>query len=259
MKIAEAVTLIKQGEIVAFPTETVYGLGADAHNPDAISKIFEMKGRPADNPLIVHLADPKQVVDFAMEIPAAAKKLMEICWPGPLTLIFKKKPEVPDAVTAGLSTVAIRVPDHPVALELIRQTGPLAAPSANRSGSPSPTKAEHVRTDFGSEFPVLDGGMSEIGLESTVLDVSETPFTILRPGKYTAEELFKITGKKVQTGQKTGDKPKSPGIQYTHYKPKAIVQWYDTATLSSDKDQVLLITHTQHPRGYPHHKHMKGN
>ncbi|MEX0894887.1 MAG: L-threonylcarbamoyladenylate synthase, partial [Balneolaceae bacterium] len=170
MKIHEAVALIQRGEVVAFPTETVYGLGADAHNPEAIQKIFKVKGRPADNPLIIHLANLQEVAEFALEVPKPARQLMEKCWPGPLTLIFKKKPGVPDTATAGLPTVALRIPDHPVALELLRQTGPLAAPSANRSGSPSPTKAEHVRRDFGDDFPVLDGGMSNIGLESTVLD-----------------------------------------------------------------------------------------
>lgn len=259
MTITEAVELIKKGEVVAFPTETVYGLGADAHNPEAIKKIFDVKKRPTDNPLIIHICDPTQIAEFSVDVPVSAKKLIEKCWPGPLTLIFKKKASVPDAVTAGLSTVALRLPDHPVALELIRQTGPLAAPSANRSGNPSPTKSDHVRRDFGPDFPVLDGGMSDIGLESTVLDVTDVPFTLLRPGKYTAHQLSDIAGIKVITNQKPGDNLKSPGIRYTHYKPEANVEWYDPPVPAEKKNQALLITHTRPVDGFRYHKHMNGD
>jgi L-threonylcarbamoyladenylate synthase len=256
MTVEQAAELIRRGDVVAFPTETVYGLGADAWNPSALKKIFSLKGRPEDNPLIVHLSDLSQVADFASEIPAPAKKLMKKCWPGPLTLVFKKKPEVLDAITSGLNTVALRIPDHPAALDLIRLTGPLAAPSANLSGRPSPTNPMHVRRDFGQDFPVLEGGKSAVGLESTVLDLTRQPFAVLRPGKYTREQLSQITGGRIEVDQTASEKPGSPGIKYTHYKPEADVEWFDPAK-NYDREKVLLITHTGRPAGFPRHAHFQ--
>lgn len=258
MNIKEAARMLRAGEVVAFPTETVYGLGADAGNPDAVRKIFEIKGRPADNPLIIHLGDISQAGDFASVIPEPAEKLMKKCWPGPLTMVFAKKPHVPDAVTSGLPTVALRIPDHEMALELIRQSGPLAAPSANRSGKPSPTKAEHVLRDFGRGFPVLDGGESNVGLESTVLDVSDMPFTILRPGKYTPDQLSAISGADIIMQASRPGTPKSPGVKYTHYKPRAVVQWLDSSADGAGEN-TLLITHAASVKGFPHHVHFNKN
>ncbi len=210
-----------------FPTETVYGLGASAWNPEAIRKIYETKGRPSDNPLIVHVSSMEMVNDFAREIPEEAKKLMQAFWPGPLTLIFKKKPEVLDIITAGLDTVAVRMPAHPVALSLISAAGPLVAPSANTSGKPSPTKAIHVLDDFGPDFPVIDGGSCEVGIESTVLDVSEKPFEIYRPGKVDKTAIEHVIHETIIAWEtkKYSGVPKSPGMKYTHYSPEAKVRW----------------------------------
>lgn len=260
MNIEEAARMLKAGEVVAFPTETVYGLGADANNSDAVKKIFKIKGRPDDNPLIVHLCEISQVDEFASTVPEPAEKLMKRCWPGPLTLVFPKKSRVLDTVTSGLPTVALRIPDHSIALELIRKTGPLAAPSANRSGRPSPTKAEHISRDFGPDFPVLDGGESNVGLESTVLDLSDTPYSILRPGKYTADQLSAISGANVTHEVSGPEKPRSPGVKYTHYKPEAVVQWLDNPA-DRNRDNPLLITHTDTTaaEGVAHHVHFNGD
>lgn len=220
------IQLIKSGEVVAFPTETVYGLGADAWNPSAIQKVFEVKGRPSDNPLIVHISNQNQVEDYASEIPKHAIKLMKAFWPGPLSLVLRKKPEVLDAVTAGLDTVAIRMPDHPLALEFISQTGPLVAPSANTSGRPSPTKADHVREDFGAEFSVIDGEATKIGLESTVVDLSQPIPAILRPGSISRKQIEEVLNGFVEESFFHHiEKPRSPGQKYSHYKPTAEVRW----------------------------------
>lgn len=277
MNPSEAASIIRQGGVVAFPTETVYGLGADAGNEAAVSRIFEIKGRPADNPLIIHLSGSEEAAQFAEEIPVEAQRLMESCWPGPLTLILRKRPGVSTLVTAGLRTVALRVPDHPLALELIRRSGPLAAPSANRSGRPSPTKAAHVREDFGDSVPLLEGDEAAIGLESTVLDLTTTPFTILRPGYYTAETLSRIAGTDIvhppghqartensaaesapSGAVKPGAEIRSPGLRHPHYRPAASVCWYDPSS-PPDPDTTLLITHHLNPEGYPHHRHLSGN
>ncbi len=220
------VNLIQSGEVVAFPTETVYGLGADAWNPSAVRKVFETKGRPADNPLIVHLSNSQQADAFTIHIPDSAQKLMDAFWPGPLTLVLKKKPEVLDLITAGLDTVALRIPNHPLALQLIDETGPLVAPSANTSGRPSPTKAKHVMEDFGTDFPVIDGGATKVGLESTVLDLTTEIPVILRPGKIGTEDIGRVLGIEIISGssqKETENTPKSPGQKYSHYKPKASV------------------------------------
>jgi L-threonylcarbamoyladenylate synthase len=227
------VGLLHNGEIVAFPTETVYGLGADAWNATAIQKVFDLRGRPADNPLIVHVSTIKEVEDFAAEISDDARKLMKKFWPGPLTLIFPKKPEVLDIITGGLDTVALRWPKHPLSQGLIARVGPLVAPSANSSGKPSPTKPEHVKEDFGDDFPIVEAGETEIGLESTVLDISGHPYQIYRPGAISAEEIEEVVNTKVIVTQssKKGNAAKSPGTKYSHYSPEASVRW-----LKEDED-----------------------
>lgn len=226
---SQAVDLLNQGEVVAFPTETVYGLGAVATDDEAVKKIYEAKGRPSDNPLIVHIGTIEEVSDYVEEVPEKAKKLMERFWPGPLTLIMKAKPDVlAKSVMAGLPTVGIRMPDHEVALELLRTLKkPLAAPSANRSGKPSPTKAEHVYEDLKGRIPlILDGGTTGIGIESTVLDVTVDPPVILRPGGVTKEMLEAEIGEVAAPSlkeQQLESTPKAPGMKYTHYAPEAPV------------------------------------
>lgn len=241
------VNLLKSGEVVAFPTETVYGLGADARNPDAIKKVFKIKGRPADNPLIIHIASQDSVKEFAAAIPEAAKKLMETFWPGPLTLIFKKKPEVLDVITGGLPTVALRWPSHPISQNLIAQAGPLVAPSANTSGSPSPTKPEHVMDDFGKDFPVIPAGETQIGLESTVLDISERPFKIYRPGYIGKSQIEKVIGEEVHySDTSTESAVKSPGTKYSHYSPRTEVRWFkedEKATVNN----TMYLFHDENP------------
>ena len=186
-----AAGIIRDGGLVAFPTETVYGLGADAMNAEAAAKIYEAKGRPSDNPLIVHIADKEQVDLLAENVPEAAERIMEAFWPGPLTIILNKKKEVPHGTTGGLNTVAIRMPSHPVAQALIRESGcMIAAPSANTSGRPSPTTAAHVMEDMQGRIPmILDGGAVGIGIESTILDMTGEIPMILRPGYITKEML----------------------------------------------------------------------
>lgn len=236
------ITLLKQGEVVAFPTETVYGLGADARNPSAIKKIYRTKGRPADNPLIVHVSSLEQVKEFANEIPELAKKLMDTFWPGPLSVVLPKKPEVLDLITAGLDTVALRMPNHEIALSIIKQTGALVAPSANSSGKPSPTSAGHVYEDFGINFPVVDGGKTTIGLESTVVDCSGSTPSILRPGSVSKAQLESAAGVKFKESFNSKDShaPKSPGQKYTHYKPAANVIWTGDAEYLDESTLFLL-------------------
>lgn len=240
-KMQEAGDLIAAGELVAFPTETVYGLGGDALHPDAAKKIYEAKGRPSDNPLIVHIAEVSDLERVGKEIPKQAKKLADAFWPGPLTMIVWKKDEVPFATTGGLNTVAVRMPDHPVALELIRRSGKLiAAPSANTSGRPSPTEASHVMGDLeGRIAMVLDGGAVGIGIESTIIDLTEPVPMILRPGYITPEMLSEVLGEEViiDPGIIAADdttKPKAPGMKYKHYAPKA-----DMIIIDGDKDAVV--------------------
>ncbi len=221
--VKQAALIIKEGGLAAFPTETVYGLGADALNAEAVKKIFEAKGRPADNPLIVHIADVKDVYRLAKEVPKEAELLMNRFWPGPLTIVLKKAKLVPDIVTAGLDTVAIRMPSHKVALALIREAKtPIAAPSANISGNPSPTHASHVIEDMmGKTDVIIDSGPCDIGVESTVIDMTVKPPLVLRPGGLPKEELAKFL-KNVGKEEKS-EKPKSPGMKYKHYAPNAEV------------------------------------
>lgn len=240
------IQLLKKGEIVAFPTETVYGLGADAWNPSAIRKVFEQKGRPSDNPLIVHVASAADAEAFAAEISEAARRLMEQFWPGPLTLIFPKKKAVLDLITAGLDTVAIRWPSHPLSQELIAAAGPLVAPSANSSGRPSPTRAEHVRADFGANFPVVDAGETAIGLESTVLDVTQKPYRIYRPGAISAGEIEAVVETVVKQAEDRPDTAaKSPGTKYTHYTPEATVRWLAEEETGGDQPDTLFLLHSR--------------
>jgi len=225
--IARAAEAIRQGGLVAFPTETVYGLGADGLNGDAVKKIFAAKGRPSDNPLILHVADPKEVFYLASVVPLKAQVLMEAFWPGPLTLVLPCRNIIPPEVTAGLDTVAIRMPDHPVALALIKASvRPLAAPSANRSGYPSPTTAVHVWADLAGKVDViLDGGAAGVGLESTILDLTGDPPTILRPGGVTKEQLEDVIGEVHMDPGLISEEavPKAPGMKYVHYSPQAKV------------------------------------
>ncbi|MBP2243360.1 L-threonylcarbamoyladenylate synthase [Cytobacillus eiseniae] len=224
--ISQAADLLKENEVVAFPTETVYGLGGNALNDEAVAKIFAAKGRPSDNPLIIHIADMNQLEEFVEEIPEKAEQLMEKLWPGPLTLIFKKKEGIlSHMATPELSTVAVRMPDHPVALALIKEAGlPIAAPSANRSGKPSPTTAAHVWDDLNGRIAgIVDGGPTGVGVESTVVDCTEETPVILRPGGVTKEQLEAIIGDvRMDPGlQEAGQAPKSPGMKYRHYAPDA--------------------------------------
>ncbi len=225
----KAGALIKNGGLVAFPTETVYGLGADGLNVEAIKKIFKAKGRPSDNPLILHISHRKDLDRLVTDVPPVAYRLMERFWPGPLTLVLKKTSLVPKAITAGLKTVAIRMPSHPVAMCLIKYAGvPVAAPSANISGKPSPTRAAHVINDLmGKADLIIDGGDVTVGLESTVAEVTDKQVTVLRPGGITLEQIRQVAGKAVIDPGLEGDVftkvPKSPGMKYTHYSPEADV------------------------------------
>jgi len=225
-QIIEAAQKLKQNEVVAFPTETVYGLGGNAKSDEAVLKIFEAKGRPGDNPLIIHIANREQIHSFVKEIPDQAKVLMDAFWPGPLTIILEKKDGMlSEKATAGLSTVAVRMPDHPVALALIEASGlPLAAPSANLSGKPSPTTADHVADDLTSRIAgIVNGGATGVGLESTVVDCTGVIPAILRPGGVTKEQLEEVVGEvSVDPALKDSDQaPKSPGMKYRHYAPNA--------------------------------------
>lgn len=227
-ELIEAAEILANGGLVAFPTETVYGLGANALDEEAAKKIYAAKGRPSDNPLIAHVAEKESVSELAERIPDSGKKLMDAFWPGPLTLIFPKSKRVPYGTTGGLDTVAVRMPDHPIARMLIRLAKvPVAAPSANTSGRPSPTTAEHVFQDMNGKIDmILDGGAVEIGVESTIVDVSGEVPTLLRPGAITMEMLEKVLGKvavdpAILGPMKEGIHPKAPGMKYRHYAPKA--------------------------------------
>ncbi len=225
----EAARLLRAGETVAFPTETVYGLGANALDADAARKIYAAKGRPSDNPLIVHIYDRAQLEMLTDQISETAEKLMDAFWPGPLTIIFHRRPgAVPDCVTGGLDTVAVRMPNHPVALRLLRMADlPIAAPSANLSGKPSPTAVSHVEHDLSGRIAaIVSGGSCAVGVESTVLDVSGNAPVILRPGGITREQLEAVTGEPVIYATPHGstvETPRAPGMKYTHYAPEAPV------------------------------------
>lgn len=238
-----AADLLRAGQLVAFPTETVYGLGANALDPQAVGRIYAAKGRPGWNPLIVHVADRAAAERLVLAWPESADRLAERWWPGPLTLVLPRRPEVPDAVTAGLDTVALRVPSHPIALALLRASGlALAAPSANRSGEVSPTTAPHVAASLGDRIPlILDAGPCEVGIESTVLDLSATAPVLLRPGAVTREEIESVIGP-VGGPAATGSEDtarRSPGMLQRHYSPAAPLVLYDAA---EDISRAALVT-----------------
>ena len=227
-ELKEAAGILRSGGLVAFPTETVYGLGGNALDEDAARKIYAAKGRPSDNPLIAHVSCVEEVAPLVKEIPEAGRKLMEAFWPGPLTMIFPKSEKVPYGTTGGLDTVAIRMPDDPVANRLIALAGvPVAAPSANTSGRPSPTTADHVWQDMNGRIEmIIDGGPVGIGVESTIVDVSSAVPSVLRPGAITMEMLAEVLGEvsvdPAILGPLSADvRPKAPGMKYKHYAPKA--------------------------------------
>lgn len=248
-KLERAAEILREGGLVAFPTETVYGLGANALDEEAAKKIYAAKGRPSDNPLIAHIADFSDLKPLVAEIPEAAGKLMEAFWPGPLTMIFPKSDAVPYGTTGGLDTVAVRMPSDPVAMTLIRLAGvPVAAPSANTSGRPSPTTADHVWQDMNGKIDmIVDGGPVGIGVESTIIDVSGENPVILRPGAITQEMAGEVLGMEIGLDPAiTGDgpmnadvKPKAPGMKYKHYAPKADL----TLVEGTPADVVRTINH----------------
>ena len=226
--IREAVAILRRGGLVAFPTETVYGLGADASNPAAVARLYRVKGRPPDHPVIVHIADAALLARWARDVPESATKLAARFWPGPLTMVLRRAPNVGDFLTGGQDTIGLRVPSHPVALQLLQQFSRdddgrrligVAAPSANRFGRISPTTAEHVRDDLGDEVDlILDGGPCEIGIESTIVDLSGGRVVLLRPGRIGADEMEAML--RVETRLKDRDAPRAPGTLESHYAPR---------------------------------------
>jgi len=250
--ILRAAEIIKKGGIVAFPTETVYGLGADAFNPLAVARIFEVKRRPYFDPLIVHVANPSDVRKLAKEILSNAKKLIERFWPGPLTIVLLKEEDIPDIVTAGLPTVAIRMPNHPMALSLIKESKcPIAAPSANPFGYLSPTTAEHVRDQLGDQVDlILDGGPCPVGIESTILSFLEEKPRLLRPGGVSLEEIESIIGK-VEVSPKEEGKPSAPGMLPRHYAPRTpIVLDWDEKNLDIYKNKKIGLLAFQETKNH---------
>ena len=229
-QISAAADILRQGGLVGIPTETVYGLGANALDAEAVNKIFEAKGRPQDNPLIIHIPGPQWLPRYCEDVPPLAYTLARKFWPGPLTMILKRKPIVPDATTAGLDTVGVRCPDHQVTLSIIREAGvPVAAPSANTSGRPSPTCIADMIEDMDGKIEgMFDGGPCTVGVESTIIDLTCTPPRLLRPGGLPLESLEAVLGhvdvdKAVVSLLKDGERPKAPGMKYRHYAPKAPV------------------------------------
>jgi L-threonylcarbamoyladenylate synthase len=230
-EVDRAVDALRDGAVIAFPTETVYGLGADAQNPDAVRKVFELKGRPATHPLIIHVDHPRQLDRWALTIPPAARKLADRFWPGPLTLVLRRAPAVDFAITGGQETVAVRVPAHPVAQQLLRAFGSgIAAPSANRYGHVSPTRAEHVREEFGDAVPiVLDGGDCKIGLESTIVSCVDPVPRVLRPGFITLSQLRSAVPEVLDGGEPAA--PRVPGSDAKHYAPQTPLSIVTSRTL----------------------------
>ena len=253
--IGEAGEVLKAGGLVAFPTETVYGLGGDALDEKASEKIYAAKGRPSDNPLIVHIADLAHLDRIVTQVPEKAKKLAEAFWPGPLTMIFPKSKEVPYGTTGGLDTVAVRMPNHPIALALIRAGGGyVAAPSANLSGRPSPTMSSHVEEDLGGRIDmILDGGPVGIGLESTIVDFTEDEPVILRPGYINQQMLEAVIGEvRVDKGiiaPESGIRPKAPGMKYRHYAPTADLTIVDGES-QAVREKICQLTHDRIQEGY---------
>ena len=270
--IKKAGSVIRSGGLVAFPTETVYGLGGNALDPKASCRIYSAKGRPSDNPLIAHISDISQLSMLAAEVPDEAVKLTNRFWPGPLTIILKKKKEVPYETTGGLDTVAIRMPDNPVALAFIREAGvPIAAPSANVSGKPSPTTAEHVKCDLDGRIDIiLDGGPVDIGLESTIVDMTGKVPVILRPGYIDTNMLSEVFEKVDRDPAISGNvgkdvKPKAPGMKYRHYAPEGeltIISWdadkvskrINELAVKYDEAETGIITTTENRDSYKYGK-----
>lgn len=268
--IREAGSIIREGGLVAFPTETVYGLGANALDEQAAAKVYAAKGRPSDNPLIAHICDREMLKSLVVDIPENAEKLMDAFWPGPLTLIFRKSDNIPKGTTGGLDTVAVRYPNHPIAERLIQAAGvSIAAPSANLSGKPSPTLGEHVIDDMNGRIDmIIDGGMVGMGLESTIIDVTAEPPVVLRPGFITYEMAKGVVGQleidqAILKKPEEGLKPKAPGMKYRHYAPTADYSIYrgeavkvaeHIASLANEKAdagvKVGIITADQHLKLY---------
>ncbi len=229
-EVAQAAAILREGGLLGIPTETVYGLGANGLNTDAVNRIFLAKGRPQDNPLILHIPGPRWLSRYCRNVPPAAYELAERFWPGPLTIILRRRANVPNAVTAGLDTVGVRCPDHPVTLAIIREAGvPVAAPSGNLSGRPSPTCARHMAEDMDGRIDgIVDGGPCQVGVESTILDLTTPIPRLLRPGGLPLEALEEVLGevavdKAVTAPLSAGEKPRAPGMKYRHYAPKAPV------------------------------------
>jgi L-threonylcarbamoyladenylate synthase len=262
--LARAAELLTCGELVALPTETVYGLAADASNPEAVRRIFAAKGRPADHPLIVHLPGVESLTDWASDIPENARRLAAVFWPGPLTLILKKHVCVDDVVTGGQDTVGLRVPGHPVALKLLRHFGKgIAAPSANRFGHISPTTADHVISEFEHEdtvAAVIDGGACEVGVESTIVDCTGPIPRILRPGMIGVERLTMVLGTKPETAGET-EGPRTSGRLASHYAPNTRLELVEAKALSRpDPDAVVLaLPSTPDPGGFKAWKTLPGD
>jgi L-threonylcarbamoyladenylate synthase len=258
--VRRAAELLRAGEVVALPTETVYGLAANALDENAVAKIFQIKGRPAHNPIIVHVASNEMAKACVAQWPELADKLSKSFWPGPLTLVLPRAEKIPDAVTAGGATVGVRWPSHPFMQAVIRECGfPLAAPSANLSNQISPTNAEHVRAQLGGKIPlIVDGGQSQVGIESTVLDLTVTPARILRPGMIHAESLAAVTGNlQHPTSNIQHPNLKSPGMLEKHYSPKAklvVASWQNDGELAAQIGNwqlaiadVQIVAHTKIP------------
>lgn len=255
-ELKEAAGILRSGGLVAFPTETVYGLGGNALDEDAARKIYAAKGRPSDNPLIAHVSCVEEVAPLVKEIPEAGRKLMEAFWPGPLTMIFPKSEKVPYGTTGGLDTVAIRMPDDPVANRLIALAGvPVAAPSANTSGRPSPTTADHVWQDMNGRIEmIIDGGPVGIGVESTIVDVSSAVPSVLRPGAITMEMLAEVLGEvsvdPAILGPLSADvRPKAPGMKYKHYAPKADLTLVEPGTGTERESGAEQVTGAEQKNG----------
>ncbi|RMH28005.1 MAG: threonylcarbamoyl-AMP synthase [Planctomycetota bacterium] len=254
--IAEGVRSLRTGHLVAFPTETVYGLGADARSPDAVAAVFRLKGRPSNNPLIVHVSGAEMARTVTASWPTIAQKLADAFWPGPLTLVLPKSDAIPPSVTASGRTVAVRCPDHPVALALIEAFGgPIVGPSANPSGMLSPTTAEHVIAGFPhDDLPVIDGGACRAGIESTVIDLTATPPRILRPGIIGASAIARVLGGPVDRLQPHGDPgsiPAAPGLLGPHYQPSTPVRIVESPEGALPTDALVVWSTDHHPAGGP--------
>ncbi|TDX59157.1 L-threonylcarbamoyladenylate synthase [Orenia marismortui] len=268
-ELKEAANLLTRGRLVSFPTETVYGLGANALQEKSVREIFNAKGRPADNPLIIHIAKKEDINNLiSKELSVLAKKLINKFWPGPLTIVLSKDNKIPEITTGGLETVAIRMPNHPIALKLIEEAGvPIAAPSANLSGKPSPTLAEHVIEDLaGTIDGIIDGGQTGVGLESTVIDMSKNTPVLLRPGGVTYEELVDVLGEVdidpavSSKGENEAKRAISPGMKYKHYAPEAeVILIEGKSDKVKDKIEELINTYQDLKLGLMITKELRGN